>query len=177
MFEKTPRPDDPRRCQAVNSQGQCRNLGIKNGDTYHPNCLAHGGNKQVAKEKAEGLRNYRLTKWNAKVQRFGNRPEIKSLRDEIGILRLIMEERLNKCGDAQDLILQSAPISDLVMKIEKVVASCHKLEGSMGQLLDKQAILQFAQTVIGIVATELEGSEDKIERIADKILESLSDGS
>ena len=86
-----------------------------------------------------------------------------------------MEERLNKCSDATDLILQSGPISDLVMKIEKVVASCHKLEGQMGTLLDKQAILQFAQAVISIIASELEGQEAIIDAIATKILTSLSD--
>lgn len=175
MFEKAEYESHPNRCQAVNAQGQCRNLGIQLPDgTRTQNCLAHGGNKQVAKREAEGLRNYRLTKWNAKVQRFGNQPDIKSLRDEIGILRLLMEERLNRCNDAQDLILQSAPISDMVMKIEKVVASCHKLEGSMGLLLDKQALLQFAQKVISIVASVLEGQEENIDAIADGILEALS---
>lgn len=175
MFERADYDEHPHRCQAVHGQGQCRNLAVKLDSGYGKNCMAHGGNNQVAKEKAASLRNYRLTKWNAKVQRFGNQPEIKSLRDEIGILRLLMEERLNRCNDAQDLILQSAPISDMVMKIEKVVASCHKLEGSMGQLLDKQAILQFAQQVIGIVARELEGEEQKIDAIAEGILGVLGD--
>ncbi len=173
-FTKTPYEEHPNRCQAVNVQGQCRNLGIEllNGG-YTANCLAHGGNKQRDSQKALSLRNYRVDKWRAKLQRLGNTPDIKNLRDEIGILRLLMEERLNKCADATDLILQSGPISDLVMKIEKVVASCHKLEGSMGMLLDKQAILQFAQTVIGIIAAELEGQEEVIDKIATRILENL----
>lgn len=175
MFERAQRDDDPRRCQANSRGEQCRNLGLKEGDIYFEYCLAHGGNRQRDKLKQEGLRNYRLTKWQARVEQFGREPEIKSLRDEIGILRLLMEERLNRCGDAQDLILQSAPISDLVMKIEKVVASCHKLEGSMGQLLDKQAILQFAQQVIGIVGTALAGQEDKIDEIATGIIDLVAE--
>ena len=57
---------------------------------------------------------------------------------------MILEEVLNKCKDSKDLILKSSVISDLVVKVEKLVSSCHKMEGSMGQLLDKSAILQFA---------------------------------
>lgn len=176
MFERATQPDHPERCQAVNNKGQCPNLGLRreNGEGRFEYCLAHGGNKQREAAQRAGLRNYRLTKWNARLQQFGDAPEIKSLRDEIGILRLLMEQRLEKCKDAQDLILQSAPISDLVMKIDKVVTSCHKLEGSMGQLLDKQAILQFAQQVIGIVGDEVQ-DEDQLARIANKIVEALGE--
>jgi hypothetical protein len=81
-----------------------------------------------------------------------------------------MEDRLNRCEDEADLLLQSHTISDLVMKIDKVVKSCHQLEGSMGQLLDKQAILQFASEVIGVISIALEGQEDKISEIADGIV-------
>jgi len=43
-------------------------------------------------------------------------------------------------------------IANLVDKIEKTVASCHKLDASMGQLMDKQALIQFADTVIAAIA-------------------------
>jgi len=175
MFEKADHEAHPNRCQTVNLKGQCTNLAVRlESGGFGQNCMAHGGNNQVNKEKAEGLKNYRLTKWQAKLERLGNTPDIKSLRDEIGILRLLMEERLNRCGDAQDLILQSAPISDLVMKIERVVASCHKLEGSMGMLLDKQAILQFAQTVIQIVSSVVE-DEKLVEAIASQLIEAIGE--
>ena len=47
-------------------------------------------------------------------------------------------------------------ISDLVMKIEKLVKSCHTLEASLGGLMDKTAILTFATKVIDVITAELD---------------------
>ena len=164
--------DDPRRCQAVNSQGQCRLIATVNDDgTYNANCAAHGGAGQANQVKRKELRNYQLDRWRAKLIAKSENSNIKSLRDEIGILRIIMEERLNRCKDAHDLILQSGPISDLVLKIDKVVNSCHKLEASMGELLDKSALLQFAGEVIQIVGRYV--PDDDLPKVADEIIESL----
>jgi hypothetical protein len=164
--------DDPRRCQATNNQGQCRNKAVDGCS----NCIAHGGARQDHSNKMQNMRNYRLTKWNARIQEKGDSSAVKSLRDEIGILRILMEERLQSCTSESDLILHSGPISDLVMKIERVVASCHKLEGAMGQLLDKQAILQFAAKVINILGEELVAHPEVVAKVADRIMESFNEG-
>lgn len=161
--------DDPERCQAINKYGQCHYKAVPGGT----NCPMHGGIAQTKSQKAKALRNYKLTKWQAKLEQYADNPNIKSLRDEVGILRIMMEQRLETCHDAGDLIYQSGPIGDLVLKIEKVVTSCHRLEGSMGQLLDKQAILQFASEIINVVGSEIE-DEVVINRIANKILASVS---
>ena len=136
--------------------------------------MAHGGNNALRQSKQDSMRNYNLTKWRAQVSQKTDNEGIKSLRDEIGILRVVLEERLNRCADATDLILQSGPISDMVMKIERVVTSCHKLEGSMGSLLDKQAILQFATLVIGIISEEV-ADDASIERISDRLLAAVGE--
>jgi hypothetical protein len=173
--------DDPNRCQAVNSQGQCRNKAVCTDDgIYGEYCLAHGGNKFLQKHQQAGIRNYQLDKFKARLSRHATSPALKNLRDEIAILRMMMEERLNRCDTPMDLILYSGPISDLVMKIEKIVASCHKLEGSMGQLLDKSALLQFASEVIDIIGTEVnetitdkELGEVLIGKVGNKIMKSV----
>ena len=164
--------DSPDRCQAVTGQGQCLNKAVSGGT----HCIVHGGNKQLQSQKAQGVRNYRLTKWRAKLEQQATSPSIKSLRDEIGILRILMEERLEKCQDENELLMQSGPISDLVLKIDKVVTSCHKLEGSMGQLLDKAALIQFASRIIEVIGEVLEGQDDNLNIIADRILEIMSEG-
>ena len=175
MFEKAPYEEHPSRCQAVNAQGQCNNLGVKLAEgEFGPYCLAHGGNMAQAAKKRESLRNYQLTiaRWRLKLDDKADARGIKSLRDEVAILRICLEERLNKCHDEMDLILQSQAISAMVMNIERVVSSCHKLEGSMGHLLDKQAVLQFAQVVIAIV-TKVVTDENQISLIADEILQTV----
>jgi hypothetical protein len=142
---------------------------------YGKYCLAHGGNHAMTAHTKEKVRNYNLTiaKFRANVDEKLGADDIKSLREEIAILRICLEQRLNRCEDAMDLILQSGAISDMVMKINTVVQSCHKLEGSMGHLLDKQAILQFAQVIIGIVGKTLADQPENINTIADEILATL----
>lgn len=141
------------------------------GGTY---CIMHGGNKQLQSMKAASLRNYQLDMWHAKLQRHSGSASIKSLRDEVGILRMVLETRLNQCKDDMDLMLHSAPIADLVMKIDKVVSSCHKLEGSLGELLDKTAILQFANEMITLISDILRDHPEHIEAIGQGIMALVS---
>ncbi|MHA2063706.1 MAG: hypothetical protein ACXABY_04905 [Candidatus Thorarchaeota archaeon] len=164
--------DDPHRCQNTGKQGQCRNLCVDSGNR----CMVHGGNKQLQSQELKSLNNFRLGKWQAHIERHAGDSDIKSLRNEIGILRVMIEERLMKCKDATDLIMQSTAISDLVMKVDRVVTSCHKLEGSMGQLLDKSALLQFASQIIDVISVELEGDDEKLETIANGIIGLLNEG-
>jgi hypothetical protein len=168
-IQKIDSEDQADRCQAINSQGQCRNVAHP-GSSY---CLAHGGNKAGQAAEKDALRNYALDKWQARLDQKKASPEIKGLRDEIGILRILLEDRLNQCQSATDLMLHTSAVSDLIMKIEKVVASCHKLERNMGMVLDKQAILNFAGRVIQIITMVLEDDQDKVDEIADHILEEL----
>lgn len=161
--------DSPNRCQAVTPKGQCHGIAVPGGK----NCMMHGGIATLEAEKRRSLRNYQLTKFNARLQQLGDSGEIKSLRDEIAILRMIMEERLNQCKDTMDLIYQSGPISDLVLKIEKVVTSCHKLELSAGSLLDKQAIMQFGSEIISLLSSEIK-DEVTLSRISEKIYATIA---
>lgn len=165
--------DSPFRCQNVTSQGQCYLETVVDDDGNHGKfCMVHGGRHFLEAKKKESMRNYRLTKFQAMLERHADAPGIKSLRDEVAILRILMEERLNKCQDNTDLILQSGPISDLVMKIDKVVSSCHKLEGSMGQLLDKSAILLFASQVIDIIG-QVVTDKEQVEEIGARIMKAV----
>ena len=161
--------DDPHRCQAVRHNGnQCINEAVQFEDgSYGKNCIVHGGASQLESEQKNKLRNYNLTKFRARIYDKANSEHIKSLRDEIGILRMVLETHINRCTDDTSLLLESHKISDMIDKISKLVTACHKIEGAMGQLLDKQMILQFAAEVVEIVGNN----------IADKILlEKISNG-
>jgi hypothetical protein len=135
------------RCEGMSKDGQCPYCKVE-GTDY---CPRHAANKQLINQRNERLRNYRLAKWKNRVGEFADSPGIKSLRDEIGILRLTLETMLESCNDSMELILYSQRISDLVMKIEKLVVSCDKLENRMGLLLDKQSVLYLAQRYVEII--------------------------
>lgn len=161
--------DSPNRCQAMTLKGQCVGAKAENSDY----CMMHGGNLGAEMKARAGLRNYRLTVFKARLDQLGDSTEIKNLRDEIAILRLLMEERLNQCKDNMDLIYQSGPISDLVLKIERVVTSCNKLELSTGGLLDKQAIMQFGSEIISVLSNEIK-DEVLLARISERLYDTIA---
>lgn len=164
---------DPDRCQGVSpSRGQCMNK-------HHPEsefCLAHGGNRAGQQAEKRRISNYRLAKFQARLERQTDSPHLKNLRDEVGILRMVMEETLNRCQSDFDLLTNSQKISDLAMKITSIVEKCHRLEGSMGQLLDKTTVLRIANQFIGIIVEE-NLSEEQLDRIASKIMSVVGDES
>jgi hypothetical protein len=169
-------PADPNRCQATDIRGQCPYKAVEGGTV----CMKHGGNKQIAAQERQSLNNYRLTKFKymEQLNQHANSDGLKSLRDEIAILRVLMQERLERCTDSTELMMHSGPISDLVMKIDKIVTSCHKIERSMGALLDKKKLIQFSGEVVQIISEELadvENSEMIMEQIADRIIQAMGD--
>jgi hypothetical protein len=125
------------------------------GDRKAKYCSIHGGVAEINKQESGSKNMYRLAKYGSRISEFASHTQVKGLRDEIGILRMVLEERLNKCQDNDELILSSNVISDLVMKIQTVVTSCHRLESSMGQLLDKQQLIQFAEAIVKVICEEI----------------------
>lgn len=169
-WERVSEPDDPTRCQAVNpTKGQCFNKAIEGTSL----CPCHGGRAAIQHQENAQLRTYRLKKFQARLTEFAEHDKIKSLRDEIGILRILIEERLNLCNDELQLMLHSSQLSDLVMKVEKLVTSCNRLEGQLGTMLDKTQALQLGAEVVEIVARHVE-NEETLGAIADEIIESIN---
>jgi hypothetical protein len=150
------------RCDAVIATGPCPYNKHENSNF----CPMHGYNNNTPTSHVE---NYRLQRWQQRVSDFAQNDQVKSLREEVGILRMTLEEMLNKCSDSTELMLYSARISDLVLKIEKVVVSCDKLENRMGLLLNKRSVLQLAQTYVQIINTYIEDPET-IEKISEEMI-------
>ena len=149
------------RCEATIKNGQCPHL-KQNGSNF---CVFHGANNSVQNTNGEAVRNYRLARWQRRVGELADSAGINSLREEVGILRMILEETLNQCNDSMDLLLYSQKMSSLVMNIEKLVVSCDRLENRMGLLLDKASVLQLAQTYVQIINTYVQ-DPDTIELIS-----------
>lgn len=160
-------PDDPKRCQAVcrGNTGQCPYTAIENSQYCHMHC----GPVQANAEKAKAIRMYRLSQYRDRVNELADHDKVKSLREEIGILRVMLEELVNSCKTSLDLMLNTNKISDLVVKIEKLVSSCHRLEQSTGMLLDKQSALHLASIIVNIISEHVEDG-DAIDKIANQIM-------
>lgn len=159
-------PDDPNCCQGLNKHGQC-NLKAVPGQKY---CRIHFGFGQK-KSELEATRNYRLNRYQNRVNEFADNAQVKSLREEIGVLRMLLEETVNKCQNDTDLMIYSTKISDLVVKIQKLVESCHKLEQSTGMLLDKSTVMYLGDVIINIVGEVV--PPDRIQEVATRIVDSI----
>ncbi len=157
--------DSPERCQGKAAVGQCPFKRCP----LSQYCPMHGGMAGVRKDAEEKKRIYRLGKYQARVGEFAEHDQVKSLREEVGITRMVLEEIVSACSDGNDIIFAASKISDLVSKIEKLVTSCHRLEESTGILLDKAAALHLASVIVSIIGKYVEDPE-VIESISNEIV-------
>jgi len=135
-------------------------------------CAQHGGAAAARDNKKKAANQYRLTVWKNRLAEFTENDSVKSLRDEIGILKIVLEEMVNKCTTTNDLMIYSAKISELTVKIEKLVMSCDRLEKNMGQMLDRPTALKFAAKMVEIVGRHVTDA-DQLDAISHEILEEL----
>lgn len=158
-------PADPERCKGTAKGSQCM-MKVVPGTEY---CPMHGGRIQENVNNRKELNNLRLTKWRAKLIEQTSSPAILCIRDEIGVARICLQEIMEKCDSANELIIYEPNISRLVMNISKLVDNCFKLETGMGQLLDKAALAVFAGKVIDVICTNIDDEELR-KKIAGEIV-------
>lgn len=159
--------DDPNRCKAtIATQGQCIQ-GAVPGSDY---CPVHGGNKAIKAAEAENTYRYRVNQWQARIQTFAGDSRIKSLHEELGMLRVLLEEKFNACKSATDLIIQAGPISELILKIEKVTKTIHDLDKDLENILEKQQLIVYAERIVAIVSDHVKDDNARFE-ISKKIAE------
>lgn len=168
-WERIKDEDDPRRCQGVRPNiGQCTNVAVE-GSNY---CPAHGGNRGFQTQEKEKIRNYQLGKFHQRVQELGDSDYVMDLREEVALLRMLVEKKVRQCQTDSDLVLISGPLSDLVVKVDKMVTSCNRLESKLGNHLDRTKVVQYAQLLVQIVAKHV-ADVTILEKISDEFLTTL----
>lgn len=161
-------PDSPIRCQGRYTHGQCPFQRLEGSEF----CAMHCGPLQATAKEEKSKRVYRLAKWQQRVSEVADHEQVKSLREEIGILRVLMEEVMGICHDSTTLLMYSNKISDLATRIEKLVSSCHRLEQSSGLLLDKSAALNIGAQIVEIVSKYVQ-QEDALDAIGQGIVDAI----
>jgi hypothetical protein len=160
---------DPMRCHGIISGSrQCGNVKLPTGNF----CPVHAGagNDQT---KAN-LRNYQLTVFKARLQRHADSPILKSLRDEVGILRMMLETILNNVATDTDLVIAAPRILEITKAVTGTVEACHKLEDKLGEHLDRTTLMKFGEKIIAILGEEivdkalLQKVSERIGRIEDE---------
>lgn len=164
--ERVNAEDDPRRCRGTTRMGQCWHVAIEGADFCGP-C-----SKTDLVE--ENRRQYLLTnpRYQTRLLELSAADEIKSLRDEVAIARMLVEERLNKIKGDQDLFTACGAINSLLLTIEKLVSKSHILEQNLGQLYHRSTIVQLMQAVVAVIDDEvrpLPGGVEAVDRIVQRI--------
>ena len=164
---------DPTRCQFVDHKfGQCKYVSTEHSDY----CIRHGGGMVEDRVKTETTNRYKSELYQTKLDNHNNHANQKSLKDEISLLRLFIEERFSSITNYSQLAVETGPISELIMKVDKVVNSMHKLEKSMGEHLSKTQLTTFAETIIKIISDVLDDQKSVVDTIVSRIQEEFKNG-
>lgn len=163
--------DDPNRCQGVvkgTGGGQCPYRRIEP-SLY---CAMHGGLAGKPAQDAKALKNYRLQQYGDRVGDFASNPEIKNLREEIGIMRMTLETLLNQLDNPNKLMIYTDKISTLVGQIQRLVEAAQKLEEKNNNLLDRKIVIVIADSIVTLIGGYIT-DPDQLTELGNKICESI----
>lgn len=142
----------------------CQNLPMPGGAKCNRCSILHANRNPQARVSA-----YKLGIWKERVEALSQADALTRMDDEIGILKMSLENVIGTCKDANDIIIHGHRIALLTDKIDKLVNSTHRLQKSSGSLLDKAAILTLAGKIIGVIQKHVSDPET-IELIANEII-------
>lgn len=171
-------PDDPNRCQGVGTNGQCpfKAVGTRVdgaspwvGSAY---CPRHGANAQEQIKVKESHRIYLSALWKDRIGAQADNPKVKSLREEMGILRMMVNEKLDSMQDRTQLLLHCGQVTEMVREIGKLAKTAHHIEKDMGQLLDKTQAEAWVQELLGIIGQFVDDG-DVLVALSEEMVSSL----
>ena len=157
----------PLRCQAITAFGQCSNKVV---EEYNLCPIHIARNNETINEEKKRI--YRLTLYRARVHELADHGELTNLREEVGILRMVLEQLLEQCVSPTDLIIHANRISELVRCVQKLVGDCHRLDKYTAKYLDKTAILKIAGDIVDILGNNIDDLS-LLERISGEIMDKI----
>lgn len=158
-----------KRCQHTGPLGPCNQFAIDESDY----CERH------SKEKQRKV-NYLLTdpELRKKYAHHSRAENLETIRQEVVLLRALINERLNLARTDAEKISAFNVIHPALSTLNKMVESLSKLERSSGVVLEKEAIRNLGNQIIDILIDELKDIPNRdsvIDRIAHKIAKAIAD--
>lgn len=165
--------DDPNRCTAVTSFGQCHMLSVVNEDKHTRRCKMHHGNLYALRSSRKSYKDFLIETAKLDYNNFEDNKAILQLREEIILTRTMLANKLRQCQDDVSLSMQSTNISILISQLSDLVPKCHKLEQSLGKYLDKTDLANFCSDLVALISSKVQDS-DLMNDIGQGILEVAS---
>lgn len=113
---------------------------------------------------------YHLKRWKRRVEEFSGHTEIKDLHEEVGIVRMMLEETLNKCDDSDDLLQHAGRITAMVDKVQTLVATIDKMDARAA--LAPDVLARLAAEWVKIICLYVT-DERQLEELSGKLSSSL----
>ena len=153
------------RCQATMATKQCDKERVE-GSQF---CVLHGGAHELASKNRQELKNLRLMKWKTQIAEQANSANIFSLRDEVGVLRVVLQETLEKCDSPAILMTHANTIATLVNDINRTITSCLTIESALGAYLTEEQLAALAESIIKVITDSIQ-DPDLRNSVSEQIL-------
>lgn len=143
---------DPRRCKGSTSAGQCLAVAA-DGSDY---CLQHHG---VDRGQGRRMRKYLLATAEDQglLAKYADDDELKSLREEIGLTRVMIQNTLAGALSDVEKINAYSKVNGFLLTLERLLKTCHTLDQSMGNLIGKPSLHRLGRELGQAVVDRLEG--------------------
>ncbi len=177
VFQRVP-DNHPSRCQAVGKNGQCPFKAVgdrENGEApwVGPSvCPRHNAHMQTKSVEKASTSLYMASLWKERIGEQANHPKVKSLREEMGVLRMMLNERLGTLNDSVALLMHSGQVIEITREIGKLAKTAHAIEKDMGQLLDKTQAESWIQDLLKIIGQYI-NDPDVLIALSEDIVDSL----
>jgi hypothetical protein len=135
-------------CEYITSTGQCPHEAISPGRF----CQAHS-----ATSAKTMMNQYRIacSQLGDSPERHAKADQLKSISGEIVIMRSLLESRLNMIENPAEMVAAMPMLKEYALAVEKLATSCHTMDVKIGNLLDKQALMNLAREIIAIIETNI----------------------
>lgn len=120
-------------------------------------------------DEAQRVRNYLIE--DAKLREGFERQQsadLYSLREEVTLLRTMINDRLNMAKSEAERIVAYREISTWIGTVDKLVNSVNKLEKETSQVLTKETLMAIGAAIVKVIAEEIKSLPDH-ERVIDAV--------
>ncbi len=156
-------------CAKTGPRGQC-NQPTVDGSGF---CKKHS-------DESQRIRSYRLSDPDTRERfdHFADSAALETVRDEIVLLRVLIEERRNLAKTEADRINAFSVIHPALSTLNKLVESLSKLEKQADLVLGREALEKLGDDIVTILIEELsnvEGYTEIVDRVASRLAKSIAD--
>ncbi len=173
--------DDPHRCQASAAKyGQCQFMSMAGlypdeskyvGVCY---CPQHSGPRIGMSNERKAVSKYKLQLWQQRLEEFTETNSHKDLREEISMVRVLLETVWQECKDKSQLLIYAHKIGVLTLQLEKLVSSCERIEKNSGLHMDKTAAITLASRIVDVITAKIPDPE-LVDEISSGIIDVLKE--